>query len=81
MAIGLVALSNSTAVLAWPRRFRPTKTEILASGRKEGNLLIPGSQLGCMNGMASVCHQHDILSRQAIMYLLTLGPHKHSHDT
>ena len=41
-------------------------------GRKE-NSLIPGSQLGCMDGIASVCHQHDILSRQAMMYLLTMG--------
>ena len=40
---------------------------------KEGNSLIPGSQLGSMDGIASVCHQHDILSRQAMMYLLTMG--------
>ena len=26
-----------------------------------------------MDGIASVCHQHDILSRQAVMYLLTMG--------
>ena len=26
-----------------------------------------------MGGIASVCHQHDILSRQAMMYLLTMG--------
>ena len=26
-----------------------------------------------MDGIASVCHQHDILSRQAMMYLLTMG--------
>ena len=30
------------------------------TGRK-ANLLIPGSQLGLMDGIASVCHQHDIL--------------------
>ena len=26
-----------------------------------------------MDGIASVLHQHDILSRQAMMYLLTMG--------
>ena len=26
-----------------------------------------------MDGIASVCHQHDILSRQAMMHLLTMG--------
>ena len=26
-----------------------------------------------MGGIASVCHQHDILSRHAMMYLLTMG--------
>ena len=26
-----------------------------------------------MDGIASVCHQHDILSKQAMMYLLTMG--------
>ena len=30
-------------------------------------------KLKVMDEAASVCHQHDILSRQAMMYLLTIG--------
>ena len=41
--------------------------------RKEGaeRSLIPVSQLGRMDGIASTHPQHDILSRHSIMYLLT----------
>ena len=50
-----------------PTKTRPHKPML------EGSLLIPGSQLGCMDGIASVHHQQDILSRQAMMYRLTTG--------
>ena len=32
--------------------------------------LSPGSRLGCMDGIASVRHQHDFISRHTTMYLL-----------
>ena len=39
----------------------------------EDYLLVAVSQLGYMDGKASVHHQHDIPSKQAMIYLLTMG--------
>ena len=40
-------------------------------GRKEGNLLILGSQQSWMDGIASVYQWHETISRHAMMYLVT----------
>ena len=46
-----------------------------ALGCKEGRKITNPWQPTRLNGWNSVCacHQHDILSRQAMMYLLTMG--------
>ena len=50
----------------------------------QGNLFIPDSQLAWIDVIQSVPYQHHILSKHAMMYLLTIlvgcGPHKPSHD-
>ena len=38
-----------------------------------GMLLIPGSQVGKMNVILSVCHQHDIVSNHVGMNLVIRG--------
>ena len=43
------------------------------TGKEGRKKLIPGSQIYRMDGVASVCRQHDILPRQAMMFLLTIG--------